>query len=101
MARAPQVTRTIITTKANVLCLNIETGEPCNEIVVLPRTYKDEKSLMKKVTELFTDSSVKPVHVVDKEEIETLYGMPEQDFIKYAKPLPPRTATTESEETAA
>ena len=42
--------------------------------------------------------------IVDKEEIETLYGMTEQDFIEHAVVLPPRgektddTATETSEE---
>lgn len=99
MARQPMVTRTITTTKAVVLCLNIETGEPCNEVITLPRTYKDEKSLMKKITETFgEETTVKPVHVVSKEEIETLYGMSEQNFIKYAKELPPRTVNVDETE---
>ena len=90
MARIPMVTRTITTTKANVLCLDIVAGEPFNEVVVLPRTYKDDKALMKQVSKLIDNDSRKAVHVVDKEEVETLYGMTEQDFITLAKVLPPR-----------
>lgn len=96
MARVPQVTRTIVTTKANVMCLNITNGEPFNTEVVLPRTYKDDKALMKKVSALIDTDEVKAVHVVHKEEIETLYGMTEQDFIKYASPLPPREKSEEN-----
>ena len=33
MARKPMVTRTITTTKCNVLCLDIETAEPFNQVV--------------------------------------------------------------------
>lgn len=95
MARVPSITRTIVTTKANVLCLNIETGEPFNTEVVLPRTYKDEKSLMKKISGLLDSDSVKAVHVVSKKEIETLYGMSEQKFIQNADVLPPRGSKTE------
>lgn len=80
------VTRTIITTKVNVLCLNLETCEPFNKVVVLPRTYKDDKKLMKALEHFNTDTE-KVVHVVDKEEVETLYGMSEQDFINGAKIL--------------
>lgn len=87
MARKPMVTRTITTTKANVLCLDIVAGEPFNTEVVLPRTYKDEKTLMKKVAEVIDNDRQKAVHVVDKEEVETLYGMSEQDFIQLAKPM--------------
>ena len=99
MARVPMVTRTITTTKANVLCLDIVAGEPFNEVVVLPRTYKDDKALMKQVSKVIDNDERKAVHIVDKEEVETLYGMTEQEFIKLAKELPPRGANTNADET--
>ena len=46
---------------------------------------------MKKVRPLLETETLKAVHIVDKEEIETLYGMTEQEFIQYAKVLPPRS----------
>lgn len=98
MARAPMVTRTIITTKANVLCLNIEQGEPFNKIVEVPRTYKSDDELLKKVKSVAETETEKCVHIVDKQEIETLYGMSEQDFIEHASVLPPRTGKTEDTE---
>ena len=85
------VTRTIVTTKVNVLCLDIKSAEPFNKVVRLPRTYKDEKKLLKKVEEVVNTDDVKAVHVVDKEEVETLYGMTEQDFIRNATILDPAT----------
>lgn len=91
MARKPMVTRTIVTTKVNVLCLDINSAEPFNKVVVLPRTYKDEKKLLKKVEEVVNTDEVKAVHVVGKEEVETLYGMTEQDFITNATILDPTT----------
>lgn len=93
MARTPMITRTIQTTKANVLCLNIVEGEPFNQVVTLPRTYKDEKSLMKQVELAINTDSVKAVHVVDAMVEETLYGMPEADFIAVAEPLPRKEST--------
>lgn len=96
MARIPMVTRTIITTKAIVMCLDIESGEPCNKSVVVPRTYKDDETLLKKVKEDIETETLKPVHIVGKEEIETLYGMTEQEFIEHAKVLPPRTSKEEN-----
>lgn len=75
------------------MCLDIETGETCNKSVVVPRTYKDDEKLLKKVKEVLETDTLKPVHIVDKEEIETLYGMTEQEFIEHAKVMPPRTAT--------
>ena len=90
MARAPMVTRTIQTTEVNVLCLDINKGEPFNQKVVLPRTYKDEKHMLKAVEKVIDSDSVKAVHIVDSTVNETLYGMSEQDFITFAKVLPPR-----------
>lgn len=96
MARVPMVTRTITTTKANVMCLDIETGEPCNILAVVPRTYKDDETLLKKVKGVLDTETLIPVYVVDKEEIDTLYGMAEQEFIEHAKVLPPRTPSEEN-----
>ena len=90
MARLPMVTRTITTTKVNVMCLDIMTGEPCNMVTVVPRTYKDDETLLKKVKEVIETETLKAVHVVDKEEIETLYGMSEQEFIEHARVMTPR-----------
>lgn len=91
MARKPMVTRTIITTKVNVLCLDVVSAEPFNKEVILPRTYKDEKKLLTKVEEVVNTDEVKAVHIVDKSEVETLYGMTEQDFIDNAVVLDPET----------
>jgi hypothetical protein len=91
MARKPMVTRTITTTKVIVLCLDVNSSEPFNKTVTLPRTYKDDKKLLKSVEAVINTDTVKAVHIVDKKEIETLYGMPEQDFINNAKILDPAT----------
>lgn len=99
MARTPQVTRTIQTTKVNVLCLNIKEGQPFNQTVVLPRTYKDDKHMLKAVEKVVNTDDVKAVHVVDSVVEETLYGMSEQKFIELATILPPRKATDNSDDT--
>lgn len=78
------------------MCLDIETGEPFNKTVVVPRTYKNDEKLLKKVKEVLETETLKPVHIVDKEEIETLYGMKEQDFIEHAEVLPSRTSSEEN-----
>lgn len=90
MARPAMVTRTITTTKVNVMCLNIQTGEPFNMDVVLAGTYPNPKALEKAVKKAVDDDTVKAVHVVLFEEIETLYGMKEEKFIQMADALPPR-----------
>ena len=98
MARIPMVTRTIQTTTANVLCLNIKEGEPFNKEVVLPRTYKDEKSMMKVVEKAINTEDVKAVHIVHTEVNETLYGMTEQECIATAHVLPDRKVSGETHE---
>lgn len=90
MAREAMVTRTIISTIANALCLNIETAEPFNQTVVLAGTYKDAKTLERAVKKAIENDTVKVATVVDSYEDEKLYGMTEVDFIKNAKVLPPR-----------
>lgn len=97
MAREIMVTRTITTTKANVLCLDVEAGEPFNETVEVARTYKDDEALLKAVKPLIETDAIKAVHIVDKEVVETLYGMPEQVFIENAKVMPSRKQKTETE----
>lgn len=91
MARKPMVTRTIVTTRVNVLCLDIQTAEPFNKEVSLPRTYKDEKKLMKAVESVVNSDTIKAVHVVDQETVEKVYGMTEQNFIDNAIELDPTT----------
>ena len=98
MARKPMVTRTLLTTKANVMCLNILSGEAENKVVTVPRTYKDDKALLKAVTPIVeAEENIKAVHIVHSEVIETLYGMTEQEFMERAVVLPPR-GTNEAED---
>ena len=98
MARVPMVTRTITATKITALCLNIETAEPFNKTVTLSGTFKDEKSMMKAAEKVLNTESEKAVHIVFSEEIETLYGMTEQEFIQLAKVLPPRGKSEKTEQ---
>lgn len=95
MARPQMVTRTILTTKVNVLCMDVNTAEPFNREVILPRTYTDEEKLLKKVRSIVDTDTVKAVHIVDTEVVKTLYGMPEQKFIDNAEILPPRAEQEE------
>lgn len=98
MARVPMVTRTIVATKITALCLNIETGEPFNETVTVSGTFKDERSMLKAAEKLINTETERAVHIVFSEEIETLYGMTEQEFIQSAQVLPPRGKKEETEQ---
>lgn len=93
--KKPMVTRTILTTEVTVLCLDLIKAEPFNKTVTLPRTYKGEKAIMKKVSAIIDNDEVKAVHVVDTKVNETLYGMTEEQFISMAEVLPSRSKTAD------
>lgn len=97
MARVPQVTRTIQTTKVKVMCLDIEKCEPFTQEVTLPRTYKDEKTILKEAEKVLGTDTVKVVHVVESTVESVLYGMTEQEFIQHAAVLPPRVSPAEEQ----
>lgn len=90
MARARKVTRTISSTKVIVMCVDTQTAVVDNHDVTIAGVYSDEKKLMKAVTKEVETETLKPVSIVSKEVVETLYGMDEQKFIEMAEVLPPR-----------
>ena len=96
MAKESMVTRTIVTTDAEILCLDIESGEACNRSITLPRTYKKDKEILKLAERIIaeTEPNVHPVHVVHTTIKNTLYGMTEATFLKYAEILPARQPKT-------
>lgn len=97
MAKVPMVTRTIKTTRAIVLCLDIDSGEPCNRAFTLPREQKNEKQILKAITPMLKDEpNIKPVHVVETIINEQLYGMTETDFLAHAAPINKSTEPCES-----
>lgn len=95
MSRERMVTRTISTTTIEVLVINIETSEVGTKHFVLGQNMiKDEKTMLSNAQDMLNTETGnalwKCVAVKNVKEEETLYGMPESDFIKYAKILPPR-----------
>lgn len=90
MARQPKVTRTIITSSVKVLCVDLEKKEPFETVVKLPRTFKDNKKLMKAVEATVNSDTVKAVQIIDTETESVLYGMTEAKFIENAEILPSR-----------
>lgn len=64
-------------TKANIMCLNIEKGEAFTQEVTLPRTYKDDKAILKAAEKVVNSNTVKAVHVVSAEVQETLSDRPD------------------------
>lgn len=91
MARIPMVTRTIQTTIVTIFCVSIEDRSTFEQTLTLPRTYKDDNKLMKVVEKALEGEPIKAVAIINQEVKEKLYGMTEQEFIKNAKVLPPRS----------
>ena len=89
--RAPQVTRTMESTKVSVLTVN--TVEQTTEVkeFILPRTYKDNEKILNVLRKMDLGENVQPVSIQSVEVQTKLYGMSEADFMKYAKELDPET----------
>lgn len=98
MARARKVTRTISSTKVVIMCVDTETAKVNNYEVEIAGVYPDEKKLMKAVTKEVETATLKPVSIVSKETVETLYGMDEQMFMEMAEALPPRDKKEDTDE---
>ena len=98
MARERMVTRTVTLTKGLALCMDINTCETVVKEIELSGDLPTADVILKKAKKVYETDTFKVVTVRDIVEQEVLYGMPEQDFIKLAKVLPPRGTKTDIEE---
>ena len=91
MARERMVTRTVELTIADVMTLDTTTAD----VRIIPYEIggglTDPVAILKAVKKLHETDTFKCVAVQSVSVKEILYGMPESDFIKHAKVLPPRT----------
>lgn len=84
MARVPQITRTIKSTKVKVLAVN-ETTKAVEELeMLLPRTYNNDNAILKSAIKHNERPELKLVSVIDSEVQENRYGMLETRFIELA-----------------
>lgn len=91
MARERMVTRTVELTVAEVMTLNTATAEVATVTYKVGGTFKDTNAVLKAVKKLHETDTFKCVAVQSVSTEEVLYGMPEAEFIKLAKVLPPRS----------
>ncbi len=98
MAKPRMITRTISTTVADVLCLDIETGEACNRSFTFPGVFKKDSEILKAAAKHLeaTEPNVHAVHVVGIAKLETLYGMTEADFLANAIIMPAKDKSADS-----
>ena len=89
MARERMVTRTVESTIAHTMCLNVETADVSVETYRVSGKF-EEKELLKKLKKLYETETFKVVAIQSTETEEKLYGMTEELFIELAHELPPR-----------
>lgn len=91
MARVRMVTRTVSVAEVSVMMLNITTQKVTTVVAEIGGGITDENALLKAVKKIHEDSVNKCVAITSVKQKEILYGMPESDFIRLAKVLPPRS----------
>lgn len=89
MKKERMITRTITSTICTCMAVDITTAEVKDELVILSGEYKTDSERTADAVAQSTDT-VKIVSIKRYEVQETLYGMPESTFMKYATVLPPR-----------
>lgn len=96
MARKRMVTRTVIQTTAEVMCLNVTTAEVTVNTYTVGGSH-DSDSALKTLKSLYETDELKLVAVQDYHEEELLLGMDEDEFIRLAKVLPSRNTRKDAE----
>ena len=97
MAKERMVTRTLTITTVEVLTVDITTATTGTDRFDIVGEHTFDTAL-KAVKEIYETDTTKIVTITDLVLNDYLYGMPESDFIKMAKILPPRTTTKVGEE---
>lgn len=84
MARTPKIHRTITTTNIKALCLDIAAQSAVENDYILPRTYPNERVILKKLQKLYNTDDYKVEHVLSYNEETNAYEMDELDFVMSA-----------------
>lgn len=92
MANKYNVTRTIVTTNVTAMVINPENMETATKVFTYDGIDKEDKTkILKYLRKRNETETCSLVSIVKIETIEQLYGMTEEDFIKYSKVLNPVT----------
>ena len=97
MAREKMVTRTLTITTLEVMTVDITTSTTGTARFDIVGDHTFDTAL-KAVKELYETDTTKIVTITELVLNDYLFGMPESDFIKMAKILPPRNTTKVGEE---
>lgn len=85
MRKEKMITRTIVTTNAEIMAFNLDT----NEVITLNESYIGDLSDrdIEKQFAIDYDNSAKFLKLVNAEKSSKLYGITEKDFLEYAVEL--------------
>lgn len=80
------ITRTIISIKAKVMVLNLETNEVTELEVAAPKPNRTLKTVeaQERYIAKYIDDGYKVVRIVETEEVDTTYAMPLKQFMNEA-----------------
>lgn len=95
--RERMITRTVKTANCTCTIANLVESKICTFDFAISATIS-EKDRLKAIQKIYDTDSVKVLNIVNVTYTEVLYGMLEDDFIRKAVILPPRTATVDVEE---
>ena len=79
------ITRTIVTTNAEIMCFNLDT----NEVITLNESYIGDladKDIEKQFS-IDYENTAKFLKIVNAEKSSKLYGITEKDFLQYSVEL--------------
>lgn len=83
MRRDRMITRIVLQTTAEVMCIDVTTAEVNINTYTLGGTYTDT-DLLKKLKEIYETDTYKLVYIKSNTHEEILLGMTESQFFKYA-----------------
>jgi len=90
--RKPIVSRSMKVTAIKVKCYDLEKDEPFDLEREIPRTYKDDASLLKAVKSYVENDTTKVLKILSAEQSTKLYAMSEQTFMENALEITGRSA---------
>lgn len=91
MARMRMVTRTVNENTYTCMCVDTVSAEIVNKDFVVGVEFDTDDAALKNFQKQYNTETFKVVAVVAHSVKEILYGMPEADFIRLAKVMPPRS----------
>lgn len=93
MARERMVTRTVTAVEYEVMSVDVNSKTVSMDKVVIPSGDIMTDKVREKAIKASLPDGHTFVQITGQNIKETLYGMTEQDFIKYARVLPPRSSS--------